>query len=364
MCGVRQVQDFFLALIRAGLWGKPIASPYDRPWPAKDWELLFKLSQRHALQAVVYDGIQHLQTAHFPPKPLLLKWLVLTDRIESANRRMNAFIAKQHAYFCQHHIFPVLLKGQGIAQYYPERLHRTSGDVDWYFESKSEFIAARKLIKNLGISVNKQAGCSEHYYWGAMEVEHHRRAIDLHSPFIAKAIKQPLVSTLTDAPTLSLEGQEIRTLPIALNLLQVNAHILKHLLSYGIGLRQLCDSAILYRTYAGKYDVEQLTASYRRAGIHHWVDRLHYILESFLGLEGQYLPSYQASGKDAAPMLEDIIGSGEFGFFDRKFTTVSDAGLKRIRKSKRVMGSFLRYGKLAPMEALSFPVFQLVSRVI
>jgi hypothetical protein len=43
-------------------------------------------------------------------------------------------------------------------------------------------------------------------------------------------------------------------------MLQVNAHILKHLLSFGIGIRQLCDAARLYKTYHNQVDGNVLKA--------------------------------------------------------------------------------------------------------
>lgn len=84
--------------------------------------------------AQAWDGIQFLPEAVRPSKALRLQWAVNVDRIENTYRRQERAIARLAAFYREHAIPMMLLKGYGLSLFYPVPEHRPCGDIDiWLF---------------------------------------------------------------------------------------------------------------------------------------------------------------------------------------------------------------------------------------
>ena len=91
---------------------------------------------------------------------------------------------------------------------------------------------------------------------------------------------------------------------------------------------------------------------YQRLGILKWIHLLHAVLVKYIGLPAASLPFPIPEGVNADWMMEEICRAGNFGFSDTNRDAVSQKISSNVRK----------YFKYAPMEALSFPVLQFISK--
>ena len=66
-------------------------------------------------------------------------------------------------------------KGQGLAAMYPNPLHRTPGDIDWYLPGIENFSKALALVKSKGLAPEIDGDGDYHYSVNGVVVEHHRR---------------------------------------------------------------------------------------------------------------------------------------------------------------------------------------------
>ena len=352
----------FFSLLRAGLWKQPVDMLECFPLSAEEWQVLYRIACKQTVEGIVFDGVQNLDPTLLPPRKLLLLWLVRVEKLEQHNRRMNAVLAEQALFFASCGLKPVLLKGQGIAARYADPLRRVCGDIDWYFSSKVDYQEANRQIKAKGIPRHKMAGKSAWYRWKRVEVEHHLDIFDIHNPFVRGYLKEFEQEEQQRQLELVVHGQSIILPSPTAQLLQVNAHILKHLLSFGIGLRQLCDAACLYSAYKIQIDADRLRSVYTKTGILKWISALHSVLVDYLGMPPDDLPFRRDPEQDADWMMEDIWVAGNFGFHDGRYTDIQNGG-KRVDKKKRLWNNFLRYLPHAPMEAISFPFVHLFSRI-
>ena len=351
----RKIHRFLMYLLRLGLWARP-GQEEVAALDAAEWNELYRHAQKHTIEGIVFDGLQHLPAEMLPPRALLLKWAVRIDQIERHNRQMADVMKTQLRLFNAAGIFPVLLKGQGVAACYPQPEHRISGDVDWYFDSTDEYRRANELIRNKGVAVYQTAGWSAEYSWQGIVVEHHQRMFDIHNPFCYSYLNALQKQFYPERLKRGL-GDTTLILPApALMMLQVNVHILKHLLGFGLGMRQLCDAARVYHTYAPVVDGQELEQIYQRLGILKWVHLLHAVLLKFIGLPVTSLPFPLPEGITADWMMEEIWCSGNFGFFDDRFEAARD------ESSRKIWTNVQKYVRYAPMEALSFPLIQFLSR--
>ena len=355
-----QIHSILLNLIRLGIWGKGEVG-LNQVLPESVWEKIFRLARYHTVEAVVYDGIKILPKQLQPSAQLLLKWTVRVDQIERDNVRMNSALIEQIKMFRDEGIQPLLLKGQGMASMYPVPLHRICGDIDWAFQSKRDFVRANRLIKERKGNLHHTAGFSTAYTWNGVAVEHHQRVFDIHSPLSYPYLNKLKRKFKMECMELDFNGVLAKQPAPTLFILQINAHILKHLLSFGIGLRQLCDSAIAYHALKSKIDKSLLKATYKRLGIIRWIHVLHAVLVRHIGLPKESLPFSFPDGIEEAWLINEIQQMGNFGFHDVRFTTNHPTSVSRDKVLQRVISNFRKYFKYAPMEALSFPMVHFYS---
>jgi len=359
----KSLKDIFFQLLRIGLWAnrKPT---FTHSLNESDWVQIHKYAVNHTVEGLLYDSFAFLDEHQLPPQKIRLMWTVRVDKIERHNQKMNAVIASQYKIFKENGLNPLLQKGQGVALCYEVPLHRMSGDIDWYFENNG-YNKARNFIKEKKMSIRDTAGFSLSYDWHGIHIEHHKKLFDIQSPFKSRFLRKIQKDHKDNYQTLLINDVYVRLLPHELQLLQVNSHILKHLLSFGIGLRQLCDSARLYYCTFSEINKKNLKELYRNAGILDWIHLLHYILVQHIGLPEKFLPFELPPNLNADWMLEEIWYSGNFGFHDPRF---KDGKISQISRqpdgAHRLWSNFRRYIKYAPQEAFFFPIVQTYSRFI
>jgi len=351
----------FFALLSAGLWNrKPDCECF--PLTPEQWERVYKLACKQTVECTVYDGMLQLPDHFFPPKNLILKWVVTVDAIEKKNKQMNSTIAGLSDLFTKNRITAFLMKGQGVAACYDNPLHRLCGDIDWAFPDRESYVSANQLIQGQNINIEKQAGFSADYEWNGFVVEHHRNMIDISNPFLSNYLRRLQQQEQVRSNQLEIEGRFILLPSPLLMHLSVNTHILRHLLSFGISIRQLCDSARICNQYHQRPEIQSLKTIYRKLGIYHWVQLLNSLLVNYLGMPAESLPFPLKAHQNADLMMKDMLQGGSFGFFGGPFSKETDTPqLQRKHVWLHLTVRFFRYVRFAPWEACWFPLMHTYS---
>lgn len=325
-----EAYEVLLILLRAGLWERQPEATACFPLTDDVWERVFLLARQQTVAGLVFRGVQLLPKELLPPEKLQMRWIVMVDALERKNREMNKVLVDLCAYLAEAGVYPVVQKGQGVAQLYEKPLLRECGDIDLFFPSSKAAAAALQCIRICGIKPEKRADGSYWYKWKDVVVEHHVRLLDLHNPF-QQHVAQDLINRYGFCHTAldTVPGHSITVPSPFLNLLLQNLHVMKHALGWGIGLRQLCDMARTCYVFRGKIDEAELRTVCRKLGVEKWTALLHAFLTEFLGLPDECLP-YPIKAETAQPLLEIICRGGNFGQFvpERTDGTVSLRGNK------------------------------------
>ncbi|VTP99944.1 Uncharacterised protein [Sphingobacterium daejeonense] len=360
-----RITSIFFFLLKTGLWKDSNGESNLFPLTNREWNEIFKTSIAQTVECLIFDGIQKLKVENQPPKALLLNWAVRVEKHAQRNEVMNATILNLHSLFeVEHNIPMTLLKGQGIAKCYDNPLRRICGDIDLFFKNKSDYNQAFSIINKRGLEINPMAGFSAEYKFDGFEVEHHEKMIDIHNPFVFKTLNKIRKDEENKSTFLNISGSSIRLPSAVETIIQANAHILKHLLSFGIGIRQLCDSARIYSFYHEELKNTDLKSIYSKLGIKKWIDMLHQLLVKYLGLDESFLPYPLESKINSDWMMQDILVAGNFGFHNENFKQKeSELKGERAYKKRRIWQSFVKYVRVTPSEAIWFPLMQYYSRI-
>jgi hypothetical protein len=353
----------FFSLLRAGLWNREPDGQYF-PLSPEMWKRIYVLARKQTVSGIIYDGIMKLPADHFPPKNLLLEWTVLVAIVEDRNKRMNQCVGELHTLFDENRITAFLIKGQGVAALYDNPLHRICGDIDWFFPDKENFDRANRLIEKHRIKVGRDAGFSTSYVWKGFLIEHHRHLLDISNQFLSGYLRRMQQEESAHSVYLNVDGQKIVLPSPVLTHLSVNSHILKHLLAFGISIRQLCDSARVCYAYHNEEERESLKKIYNKLGIYRWMQLLNYLLVNYLGMPQEYLPFSLTPQQKAGWMMQDILQAGNFGFYGGPFSEETDEPqVKRKHVWLQLLVRFGRYVPYAPSEACWFPIMQSYSHI-
>lgn len=351
--------SLFFELLKAGLWDEPI-NPSAFPLAAEQWQALFQLAKKQALLGVIFDGVVKLPKEHHPPTRLKLEWIAIVQKIEQKNIDLNRYAVEISERFRKEGFRNIVLKGQGLAAYYPHPLHRQSGDIDIYMEGGRKKIG--NYVKKLGC---KEEVASVHYNVSTAraEIECHVICSKFYDPFKNKRFQKMLNAWTEKSFDHTIPLAEGR-LPIPIpemNHIYVLQHIYRHLFGTGIGLRQFCDYALLMdRTYS-ELDPALFLKNLEKIGMKAFAEATFFILTTYLGYPKEKLPFPIKSEKLGRLLFSEVMATGNFGQHDerRRYNTSKKTWRRHTYRVYRIL-IFLRY---FPMEVICTPIQAITNRI-
>lgn len=113
---------------------------------SKDWLGIYGFGKRHSILGVLFSGIERLPKHQLPGKELLMDWFGQTEYLARLNRLLDARTAELTKMMAEGGMRSCVLKGQGVAQLYPNPQRRSCGDIDlWVEGTRNEVL---RMVKN------------------------------------------------------------------------------------------------------------------------------------------------------------------------------------------------------------------------
>ncbi len=303
-------KEQFFSLLRAGLWinQSPSVLLFDEK---TDWNAILELSIQQTVVAIVWDGLIKLPESLQPPRAIKLKWYSYVVKIEQSNELINRRLVQIVNSYKQNGINPILLKGAGVAYYYENPLHRSCGDIDLYVGIDGYQVANETVVALGGTNFLSDCEHHSHATLNGVVIENHRLMAVLFTPTQNRRFNLALSDWYPkDSVALSIDDFLVDVPPLEFNAQFVFLHLYRHFIEGGVGLRQLCDWAILMDK------IECPQRCHLISSKQSWLT-LGGILVNYLGLPTDKLPYYSFK-KDAKikRTMELILDDGNFGFND------------------------------------------------
>lgn len=303
----------FLYLLRCALWDvKPEVAFLD------DWNAVVKIAKEQAVFGLV--GYVALQTEAvgqlLPESHLLLQQQV--NKLVVSSRGVNHLIGEMTEALSRYGIEAVLLKGQGIAAFYPHPELRYCGDVDLLVRP-AEYEKAEKVLKLMATPEALQnAHTSEKHYHITIKdsvVELHWCTMHFEDSSIDSKYKAWEECSLK-APydNFILDGKYIHRLSATYNAFYVFLHFWEHFLNRGIGLRQVSDWMMLLHGRNAEIDRRLLKEHVEEFGLLRPWQLFGCLVVHYLGLPADEMPFYEpAYLRKSSRLMRMIIKEGNFG---------------------------------------------------
>lgn len=298
----------------------------------QEWGMLFNMAKHQALLAILYEGVQKLPEQQRPPQEIMDKWKKLTELTAGIFRRHQERIQQLEPILQQMNLRGCILKGTGLSLLYPKPERRLCGDIDLWVKGShksivKEFDKAGYPLRDI---LYQEANVD---IFDDTEVEIHFHPCKMNNPFKNARLQQFFNSNAPFQGTLSYPDSRF-------NAVFCMAHMYRHYLVGGIGLRQMLDYYYVLQSLCPE-DRKPVMDILTTLGMKKFTAAVMCSVQFNFGIEDEYLlcPPDREYGRH---LINDIINMGNFGVLDkRNYGCEDESRWKRfIRKNSRVFSNF------------------------
>ena len=353
----QEIDSQFFALLRSGLWNEvPERASFAG---GADWESLYRLSFAQTVVPLVTDGINRLPREFLPmDRPERLDPF-LADLMATAKRNhtLDTFIPK--LFHALDGIPVVLVKGQSLAQDYPDPERRQPGDIDLLL-LPSSYEAAKAVLLPKATKVLEEEG--EIWHQG---MRFHSVEVEIHgsiSTLMSRELDRKLAALLEEQfkagsfPTVSIGGADIPVPEAGFNAVYIFVHMLQHYWSGGVGLRQLIDWMTFVSVHKREIHPVILEKRLEALGLLHVWKVFTGFAQEYLGCPEEKLPLAAApdAGKNAR-IWRYVRHCGNFGKNVERTRTPGPYLVRKVHSFCRlVVADRLRHFPIFPKESIRF----------
>lgn len=335
--------EILMELLGAGVGTKErfCAKPTDA-----EWRWLHAEAVRQSVVGVAFAGLEHIPAASRdtdepdntpdiiskPPTDLLMRWTMEVQRLRALNAKFDAEARRLTELFDSLGLYSVILKGQGNAMLYPEAAPRTPGDIDIYVEGgKSEVL---KVLRREELLDEHDTPSYHHAHMktgksGIIIEVHYRPSSGLSTPWRNRRFQRILNDEIKKS---KMTDKGFRVPTATFNLLMQLAHIQRHFINSGIGLRQIIDFCYVIKN-ADAGDVERCSKLLQGLGMKRVAQAVMWIASELLGFTFHTRLAYP-SQRWGEMLLAHIVNDGNFGQFAESegYTFVHRIAVEQLRK--------------------------------
>lgn len=301
------------------------------PTPA-EWDSLYALARKQTIIGITYKALETIPAEQLPRRDTLAKWqdkkekiAIMSEVYEDHNRRVTHTLGELGLRCC-------FLKGEGIAScFYPDPLLRQCGDIDVWVDGRRKDII-RTLRRHYSIRKIYYHECKVDFF-PHLTVEVHFIPVRMYNPLSNRRLQKYFESRMDDCMRAEVPGLDYPVPDASFNAVYLIAHILRHVLNGGIGLRHIWDYyyVVLALTPEQK---ETARLELRRLGLGGIASEVSYILSYLFGMDEKALP-YRPAPRRGRKLLSEILSEGNFGVGRKK-----SSRKKGLRRNLHYLGRF------------------------
>ncbi len=295
-------QTTLLGILSQVLTGKQFHIPTDT-----DWEELYRLSKAQAVAAMVFPCV----AKQCADRRVFEQWKSFAMRSLQKNMNIHIQHTELHNLLTEHQIPYCIIKGCASAKDYPDPLMRAMGDVDFIILEK-DWEKALKVLTEDGFAVS-----GENH---AFHISLSKKNVDMemhHEPFGIDENGGAMLQKIV--PELVYNSVEVKNDIACFRMpddfghgIVILLHAYRHLVDAGIGIRHLCDWAVLVSRYSNDEFISVFRERFQELGIWRLAQVFGATAHRYLNIP--YQPWMGEKDAEVCEMLmQDILNSGNFG---------------------------------------------------
>ena len=274
---------------------------------ADGWWGLYQTAVRQSLVGICYQGVCLLPKDCRPPVEIAMQWASEAESIHGMNELLYKEAARLTREFAERGRKTAILKGQANARLYPDKYARQPGDIDIWVEGGKKSVLA--LLSNHSKAAYHHVHLPKNEQGVTVEI-HFRPSSGNFNPITNRRLQRWLEQEILLVSQVE-EGFCVPSVRFAL-VMQL-AHIQRHFLNGGIGLRHIVDYYWLLRE-ASADDLFQVERLLKKFGLRHTAGALMWVIGEVLHLDTSKMIG-SPDGYRGEWMLREIMAGGNFGWY-------------------------------------------------
>lgn len=285
-----------------------------------DWMKLIQMADRHKVLPLLYDLLQEIDISEIQKKSMEQ----MTRQIVKQTYRL-LFLGKSIIEELKEHgIDAILLKGSGVAAFYPVPEYRKSGDVDILMKNKKDAECACEILEKHGFHKKEHQAANHHIACtgvDGIEVELH---VTLAEPFDSEKknayLQQCQASFFEHRKLQDVMGVTFNLATDAYQAFYLLLHMLQHFLRAGFGLKLLCDWVVFWEKPVCKEEKDTFIKLLEGSGLVGFASIIMAVCVEYLQLDRKkvaFLLDRESFDKKAvASFMKEVFEAEEFGHSD------------------------------------------------
>ena len=294
---------------KAGLNRKPA----DNDW----WEA-YQMASKQSLVGLLFSAVEKInaQDASLkPPIDLFYQWYGEVAEIEQRNKELNISAHQLYNLFKKDGYRSCVLKGQGVAQLYPNPERRQPGDIDLWVEGKRDDTVRylRECGYEMGDVVIHHVDTK---ILDGVDTEIHFIPGYSYNPFLHYKMQKFFRKFASEQFGNYDEKVGFAHPTLRFNAVYILSHIYMHFLYEGIGLRQVID---YYYVLGNMNDEErkQVRRDISNVGLEKFAGAVMYVLAETCAIPEAMMIA-APKNRHGELLLREIFMGGNFGKYDER----------------------------------------------
>lgn len=318
-----EVQFLFMEAMKAALENRTIE--WEEKVTEEEWNSFFRLASVQNVTPLVYQSVYNspaFQETGAALVPLLKRQVFpcVFQQVQNTQEFRNLYSKLK-----EQGLEPIVVKGIICRNLYPNPDNRISGDEDLYIPAgeydrykqallEADMELARWDMENEQISHE----VSYNHKGGSLRIELHKDLFDSELSAY-KGMNEVFADSFQNSILMDVDGMQIRSLNYSDHMLFLIFHALKHFVSSGFGVRQVCDIVMFANHYGAQIDWTFVQEKCRGIHAEIFAVAVFDIGRKYLGFDwemAKYPQSWRERKVDSGNMLKDLLEAGIFGGSD------------------------------------------------
>lgn len=300
-------QKTVLNLLSSAMFQKPFNADKD-----DDWKAVFDECRAQSVTSLAFSALPKDKV----PGDVFKKWKEQVNSGLAANSRICYAHTMLHNLLTKAGITYVILKGCASAEYYPEPLLRTMGDVDFYVRENDKKTVHDFLIKNGFVFNDHHHEIERAYEKNGVILELHWGITGVPGGKTGALIQQYFKDIFEKASLKQFDLARYNSPSPFHHGLIMLLHVARHMITGGIGLRHFCDWAIFVDKVGDDF-VPMFEDKLKQVGLWRFAQIMTQFCTVFLGLKRQNWEG-KIDKKLLNDLKNDVFAGGNFGHKDLK----------------------------------------------
>ncbi len=333
---MRKIYEDFLQLLRSSLYNQNttvLSSP--------DWEEIFKLASMHKVEPLIYESAYKTESFKEQDQNFIKHFKTTSMQIIYSQIQRSDRFLQLYRKFKQEEIKILVFKGIILRELYPIPDERISGDEDLLIEKKD----LKKAIKILEENDMERALSDEEeadvYHYFCKKTGLH---LELHTTLFGeksttnRKMEEIFATVFQDIDTISISNVDVHTFSLDKHFLYIICHAIKHFVSCGTGIRQICDISMYINKHHEIINWDYIWKEIADLGYDTLLVNLLQIAIDYLDLDENKIiypknkNRYYINTKD---LLEDIMDGGVYGASTQARLNAANMSLDALNKESK-----------------------------